>query len=212
MSDKSKQDLTKPIAWLAALHVVVLVGLWQPATQDIFVRLIPLNFVAALGFVLYYQKHWNIRIIAFCLFVFAVTFAVEVAGVQSGRIFGVYKFGKTLGPKLWNVPIVMGVFWLLLVYCVGVMLKSIKYHTLLKAAIGAAMLVMLDVLMEPVAVKFGMWGFDKNRVPLMNYIAWFFVSFPLILLFLNLKAKVRNELAPYAFVVVTGFFLVANLF
>ncbi|HZG01502.1 MAG TPA: carotenoid biosynthesis protein, partial [Chitinophagales bacterium] len=72
--------------------------------------------------------------------------------------------------------------------------------------------VMLDVLMEPVAVKFGMWGFDKNRVPLVNYIAWFVISFPLILLFLNLKAKVRNELAPYAFCVITGFFLVANLF
>ena len=212
MSDKTKQDLTRPIAWLVAIYAVGLVGLWQPATQDIFVRLIPINFLVTLGFMLYYQKHWNIRIIAFCLFVFVATFAIEAVGVQTGRVFGVFKYGKTLGPKLWNTPLVIGVLWLILIYSVGVMLKSLKFHSLLKAAIGAGMLVMLDVLIEPVAVKFGMWGFDKNRVPLLNYIAWFVVSFPFILMFLHLRAKVRNELAPYAFCAIAGFFLVANLF
>jgi putative membrane protein len=212
MSDKPKQDLTKPIAWLVALYAIAMVGLWQPATQYIFVRLIPVLWLVTLGFMLYHQKHWNMRIIAFCVFVFAATFAVQVVGVQSGKIFGVYAFGKSLGPKLWDVPVAMGVLWLILVYCVGVMLKSLNYHVLIKAAIGAGMLVMLDVLIEPVALKFGMWGFDKGRVPLMNYIAWYIISFPLILLFLNLRAKVRNELAPYAFCAIAGFFLVANLF
>ncbi len=42
--------------------------------------------------------------------------------------------------------------------------------------------------------------------------AWFVVSYPFFLVLLNLKAKLRNDLAPYVFCIVAGFFLIANLF
>jgi bisanhydrobacterioruberin hydratase len=191
MSEKSKTDLIKPLGWLIGLHVIGLLGLKFHETQDIFTRLIPINLAVTAGFLLYYQKHWNMRIIGFLFFVFFVGFALEVVGVQTGKLFGVYHYGKALGPKLWDVPIVMGLTWLILVYCAGIMVKGLEFHPLLKAGIAAAMMVMLDVLIEPVAMKLGLWGWEHRRVPLLNYASWFVISYLFVTLQLNLKAPQR---------------------
>lgn len=211
MSDKSNTDITKPLVLLVVLHVGMLVGLSQLSTQAIFTKLIPLNLLVTLGVMLYFQKHWNIRIILFCLATVVATFLIEVAGIKTGEVFGVFRFGKTLGPKLFDVPVIMGLTWLLLIYAVGVMMKNAKFSVWTNAAIGAAMMVMLDVLIEPVAFRYGMWSFHKNRVPLLNYFAWFVISYAFLSVILNLRAKLRNELAPYVFCVIVGFFLIANL-
>jgi uncharacterized membrane protein len=212
MADKSKADLSQPLALLIGLHIIGLFGLKFHETQDIFARLIPVNLIITLGVLLYYQKHWNIRAIAYLFFVYVSSFVIEVIGVQTGKIFGVYRYGKALGPKLFDVPVMMGVTWLVLIYCVGLMVKNLKYNQFFKAAIAAVMMVMLDVLIEPVAIKLGMWGWEERRVPAINYAAWFVISYLYVLIQLNIKAKLRNELAPFVFVVIAGFFLAINLF
>ena len=73
-------------------------------------------------------------------------------------------------------------------------------------------MVMLDVLIEPVAGRFGMWYFKYNYVSLQNYLAWFVISYVLIIITLNLKAKLRNDIAPYVFCVQLAFFILLNLF
>ena len=37
-------------------------------------------------------------------------------------------------------------------------------------------MVLLDFLIEPVAIEFGWWSWDIVTVPLQNYIMWFLVS------------------------------------
>jgi len=212
MADKSKVDLTKPLTLLIGLYVVSSFGLKFHETQEIFIRLIPFDLAVTTAVLLYYQKHWNIRIIVYCFGVFVATLVIEAVGLQTGKIFGTYHYGRSLGPKVLDVPIVMGLAWLILVYCTGIMVKNLNFHYLVKAGIAAAMIVMFDVLMEPVAMKFGMWGWENRRVPVLNYAAWFVISYIALLTLLNLKAKLRNELAPYVFCIVSGFFLTINLF
>ena len=212
MADKSKIDLTTPLALLIGLYVLSLFGLRFHETQEIFIRLIPLNLTFTAGVLLYYQKHWNLRIIVFCLSVFLVTLIIAAVGLHTGKIFGSFRYGRALGPKVMDVPVVMGFIWLILVYCTGLMVKNLNFHYLLKAGIAAAMMVMFDVILEPVAMKLGMWGWQNKRVPVINYVAWFFISYVAVLTLLHLKAKLRNELAPYVFCIVSGFFLVINLF
>jgi putative membrane protein len=42
--------------------------------------------------------------------------------------------------------------------------------------LGAAVLVLIDIPMEPVAIKTGMWHWFGMPVPLQNYIAWYVVA------------------------------------
>lgn len=212
MSDKSKSDITKPLTWLAVLHVLGVIGLRFHETQEIFTRLIPVYFLVTLAVLLYYQKHWNIRIIGFLFFVFTAALAIQALGLHSGTVFGLFRYGKVMGPKVFDTPIAIGVMWLVIIYCAGLLVKNLKYNSFINAGLAAAMLVMLNVLIEPVAMKLGMWGWEDRRVPAQNYAAWFVVSYLFVLLMLNLKAKLRNDLAPYVFVVIAGFFLAVNLF
>jgi putative membrane protein len=49
------------------------------------------------------------------LVVLVVTFFVEAAGTATGRIFGPYTYGATLGPMLLAVPVVIAFNWLLVI-------------------------------------------------------------------------------------------------
>jgi putative membrane protein len=209
MSEKSSSNIIQPLIWLSIFHIVGLFGLVKYA--DIFQRLIPLNLIGTFAFLLFYQKHWNIRIISYFMFVFTTTFIIEAIGVKTGLIFGSYNYGKSLGPKLFNTPLLIGINWLVIAYCASLMVKNLKFNVWYQAFVGACLMVMLDVLIEPVAGRFGMWYFKYN-VPLQNYLAWFVISYVLIIITLNLKAKLRNDIAPYVFCVQLAFFILLNLF
>lgn len=211
MSDNSKVDVIKPVLWLSAIHVFGLAGLRFHESQEIFQRFIPLYLLVTLGFLFYYQKLWNFRIILFCLGVFVTMFLIEVFAVKTGLLFGKYQWGKAFGIKLFDVPLITGVMWLVLIYTSGIMVKDLKTNVWLKAMLGASLLVLLDVLMEPVSLKFGIRLWHLGRVPIQHYASWMLLAFAGIFVLLNLKAKLRNPLAPYAFCIIAGYFLVANL-
>jgi len=163
---------------------------------------------------MYYQKHWNLRVIFFFIFTYFITFTIQAIAVNTGWIYGQFHYDWALGIELYktNTPLIIGISWLTLIYCVGIMVKNMKFNFWLQALLAASLLFMYDVLQEPVASKFHMWDWGKgNKVPVFNYIAWFAISYPLLVLMLNIKAKLRNDLAPYVFLIQTGFLLFANL-
>ncbi len=160
---------------------------------------------------LFYQKHWNFRIIAFLSGIYVVSFVVEAVGVNTGQIFGEYKYGRALGLKAFNTPLVIGINWLILVYSTTSLVKNLKFGAFGNALLAAIMLVALDVLIEPVAIRTGMWSWADNKVPLKNYAVWFGLSYIFVLSLLASKSKLRNDFAPYIFVIQLAFFILANL-
>ncbi len=211
MSDKKTFNYTKPLVILSILHIGGLVCIRNSGLLDVFQKLAPFHLLFVFGTILYYQKHWNFRIIGYLLGLYIAAFAVEAIGVNTGQIFGAYKYGKTLGIKLFDTPLVIGINWLILIYSITMLVKQLKFGEWGNALLGAIMLTALDVLIEPVAMRTGMWMWPNGKVPIQNYAAWFAISYIFIIALLFSKSKLRNEFAPYIFIVQLAFFILANV-
>ncbi len=186
------------IGILSILYLVGTIGFFFDIHPD-FVKLTPINLLISLIVVLAFHPTWNWRIVLFLLICPIVGFFVEMKGVETGLIFGTYQYGETLGFKYNNTPLSIGVNWLLLSYCSAVLVShftSDSSNIILKALYASAVMVGLDVLIEPVAIKTDMWSWQPdNEIPTQNYIGWFLTAFPLHLLFFFLNKSVKNKVA-----------------
>jgi putative membrane protein len=199
------------IVGLLLMHAVGILGMISPF-QTYFRLLTPVNLLIC-GFLLYLNhRDANRNFFAFAAFTFVFGFLVEFLGVNYGFFFGDYSYGKTLGPKLLNVPIIIGLNWLLIIYCVATLTDSLRIPTVVKIFLGAALAVFIDWLIEPVAMRYDFWSWANDTVPLQNYIGWFFTSLVMMTAYHLLRVNSENRIAlPYYFIQL-GFFLVLNVY
>ncbi|MGB4773994.1 MAG: carotenoid biosynthesis protein [Daejeonella sp.] len=151
------------------------------------------------------------KFVMFLFITYSAGLAIEILGVNTKLIFGDYEYGKTLGLKLFGTPLMIGVNWVILIYCTGVFLSGFKLPVFIRSMIGATLLVFLDVLIEPVAVKFDYWHWKEPNIPLQNYIAWFIFSALLLHLFSFLHFKKNNPAAIVLLCTQLLFFAALNL-
>jgi putative membrane protein len=111
-----------------------------------------------------------------------------------------------------DIPLLIGLNWVILVYSVGVSMHQfgVKNDTL-RAGIGAIILVILDLLIEPVAIQFDYWSWANGSIPTQNYIAWFVFSFACLLLFNRLKFAKVNPVAVVLVLAQFVFFIALNI-
>mgnify|MGYP000848338629 CR=1 FL=1 len=195
---------------VVAMHLVGIIGLLSPF-QDYFRLLTPFNLVVSAFLLWLNHADRSTSFLMFALTVFTLGFGVEFLGVQYGFIFGHYSYGSTLGPKLFGVPIIIGLNWLLVIYCIGVLTESLTLRTLPKILLGAFLAVLMDTLIEPVAIRFDFWSWKGGVVPMQNYIGWFIVSAAMLTFFHVYRVKSENKLAlPYYFVQLFFFLVLAS--
>lgn len=198
---------TLSIAILVIVYSVGIAGVKLAIHED-FLLLTPLNLLLSLALVLWNHTVWNRFTYLFILVCFLVGFFAEVIGVNTGLIFGNYVYGPVLGWKLWHTPLIIGVNWVMLAYCSGVVANYLlaKAHWIIKAIFAASLMVGLDVLIEPVAIRYDFWTWQAEVPPLQNYIGWFFVALPLLLLFHSRMSQVKNKVALVLFILQIIFF------
>ena len=197
---------------LIIIYVVGLIGFTFKIHPD-FARLTPVNMILSLVFVLYHHKNWNGRMVFFCFFCFLFGFIIEMIGVQTGQIFGQYQYDYALGLKFRNTPLSIGVNWLVVAYCSAMVVNaavSKNSHWLFKSTLAAALMVSFDVLIEPIAMKTGMWSWQDNVVPMQNYFGWFATALPLQILFYNLIEPTTNKVAVALLILQFSFFLILS--
>lgn len=163
-------------------------------------------------FLLAINHHGRIsKLLLFAAIIMLSGFAAEWVGVHKHWLFGNYVYGTTLGFKLDGIPLMIGVNWFLLIYSTGVLIKKIPIkEAWLKIVIGSFLLVMLDLLIEPVAIRFGYWHWLSGFVPIKNYIGWMIVSLPLLTIFHYFNFRQQNKVAPVLLIVQFLFFAVLN--
>ena len=191
-------------------HCVGLYGFLTPELNDLFIKLVPFHLLLMLSLMIISGYDGTRDMLLFALMVYAAGFLVEVAGVNTGLIFGSYTYGYTLGLKIWHTPLMIGVNWLILVYTTGVLLNTIKINEYALAAIGAVVLVSIDFLIEPVAIKYDYWSWQGGVIPMQNYIGWFIVAFIMFLFFNRMNFRKQNPAAIVLFVTQLVFFIVLN--
>jgi putative membrane protein len=161
--------------FLIVLYASGLIGMHLPATAALFTSLVPLTlWFTAFICVVYFPKP------SFQAYLFLGALAIagwflEVQGVRTGQIFGVYSYGKTLGFQLLRAPLTIGLNWLVLVLATSALVEEWNIAgKISKAAIGAGLMTALDFLIEPVAVHFDFWTWAGIQVPTQNFLASFF--------------------------------------
>lgn len=200
------------LALMAASYLAGIIGLLLPQTQPIFQLLTPFHLLLTAVLLFGFHRGWNASFLLFCLITFLVGYGIEVAGVHTGVIFGTYWYGGAFGLKLLEVPLLIGLNWLVLVYITGVICEPLKWPVWLKAAAAAFLMVGLDGLIEPVASSYDFWYWAGNKIPLQNFFAWFCTAYLLLLLFYRLVASRRNPLAVPLYILQLIFFVSLLLF
>jgi uncharacterized membrane protein len=195
---------------VSILHIVGIIGMSIPKTQPIFQFLTPLHLILSLGILFLFHTDWNKSFGLFALAAFTIGFGSEVLGVHTGFPFGNYSYGPVLGTKLLEVPLIIGVNWLLLVYLSGNLLhKKIKNHWL-AALLSAGLMVAIDFIIEPVAIALDFWSWESDIIPLSNYLGWFGTAFIIQLIYRKLNFQKANYISPYLLIHLITFFAILN--
>ena len=108
--------------------------------------------------------------------VFFIGFIAEWLGVKFGFLFGDYSYGANLGMKLDDVPIIMGINWVILSLASRGIIQRFFKVPVMKILVSSVLMVSLDILIEPLAPQLDYWSFDTMVAPLSNYIGWLIYS------------------------------------
>lgn len=165
------------IILLSLMHIAGVIGLGLETSRWLFQALTPFSLWTTGLLLILFQENKNAAFWRFALFAFGLGFGSEVLGVHTGLIFGDYAYGATLGLKVWEVPLTIGLNWLVLVIGTGYLSSRLAIPGWLKSAIGAALMVAFDFVMEPVAMALDFWDWSNSEIPLQNYMGWFGVAY-----------------------------------
>lgn len=196
------------LALLISMYLAGMAGIRFGVHPD-FILLTPLSLLAAAFFALYFHRPKTRDLWIFVGFAYLWGFFAELFGVQTGILFGDYSYGRVLGIKVWETPLMIGVNWILVSYTTGVAISRLagRAPKWLRAILGAATLVLLDLFIEPVAIRYGMWSWEAGEVPLRNYLGWFLVALPVQAFFVYRLGLVVNKVALVLFVLQFAFFI-----
>ncbi len=200
------------IAVLVIFHLVGFWGLVFSGDEKYYQNLTPLNLLLTNFLLFFNHKTFGRAFFLFAGITFLAGFFAEVIGVHTGLLFGNYAYGEALGFKLWQVPVLIGLNWVMLVYCTGSVARKWLKSPVLAAFAGALLMVGIDFLIEPVAVKYDFWSWQNSHIPAWNYVCWFGLAIALQLYFQFSGVDKNNRLAAAVIVTQIAFFFALNLF
>ncbi len=200
-------------ALMALFFLVGFAGHSLHSTLPWMIRLTPYTLVVfGLAAFLPVVLEGNKGLWLWSLAVFVVTFVLEALGTATGRIFGPYHYGDTLGLKLFGVPLVIAFNWLLVILG-AVSLSGSLFQTGFPTALLAAVLAAgFDFLLEPTAIRLDYWSWHTAAIPLRNYLAWFLIALAASLHFLHFRLAVKSRLPMVYFLIQLAFFSALRLF
>lgn len=197
---------------------------------NFFIQSTPVNLLLSFSLLVWTQDSKNTAFFLFIAASFLIGFFAEVAGVNTGLLFGNYSYGKVLGSQFMKVPFIIAVNWFIIIYCCGISTHTLLLKVINKVAAdtkeppmilkamsvivdGASLAVLFDWLMEPVAVKLGYWTWlGDGSIPLYNYICWFIISMLLLTIFHFCRFEKRNKFAVNLLLIQALFFLILRTF
>ena len=206
-----KKRLSKFVKYLFIIYYGVgIAGLSLSFTQDLFITLMPLSLIASSAILLYFHDHWRRTDILIFFLIALAGYLIEVLGVHTGQVFGSYSYGRALGLKIAETPLLIGLNWLMLTYCVYAILEKYSLFWPVKVLSAAVLMVVYDVVMEPVAIRLDMWDWG-GPIPLQNYQAWFIISIIFLTVMHLFRIRTNNRVAEWLFGIQFVFFALLNI-
>ncbi len=195
---------------LIIFYTVGTVGLLSES-RDSFLELSFLNLAVSFVILILARIHHSWRFYLFCVTGFFIGMLVEWVGVHTGLLFGNYWYGPNLGIQWWEVPVIIGVNWVMLTIITAAVVARLKLHWFLKALLATFLMLILDLLIEPVAVKSDYWTWN-GAIPISNFVGWFLVALLLQILYFGSRLNEPNKVAVVLFFIQVVFFTIQNIF
>ncbi|MDG2397057.1 MAG: carotenoid biosynthesis protein [Flavobacteriaceae bacterium] len=193
--------------WL--FHLSGIIGILY-LNSSWFVSVTPL--ILTINFILLVLNSWKTKnFLKILILSFSLGFISELLGVNYGLIFGNYSYGELMGYKFFGVPILIGTNWTILLVCSASIAKEFSEKFWLKFFFGIGLMLLLDLLIEPIAPILDYWKFEGGIPTFKNYIGWFVVSFPLHFFFHYWKVNINSYFTYHLFLLQLLFFMILLL-
>lgn len=142
---------------------------------------------------------------------FAMGLVFEIVGVKYGTVFGGrYIYDAAAKPAILGVPWLVPLIWAGFIYggysivsSYSMWLKNGKpkghrfWNILVTAALGAMIVLAIDLVMDPLQVSAGNWEWldagDYFNVPAGNFLGWFMVAFLSIFIFTTVQKYLPRQ-------------------
>ncbi len=209
-----ERQSNRPLIWttiLGFLYLVGIVGFNLDALTTFFKHLVPYFIILTAVILFLFHRKADSNFFIFALVVVVSSYLIEVMGVRTKLIFGDYTYGHTLGYKIFDVPLTIGVNWLTLSYTSCCIAWRTSKSITARAFTSGLLMVFMDILIEPVATRFDYWGWFENFIPFQNYAVWFLLGVSYALLFFSLEIDARNRIARNIYLILLFFFIALNI-
>ena len=191
------------LIWL--FHVSAIIGIslgylnWFAGKT--WLNLLILNLSLFIIYPLYKPKNLLVY-----LMIALLGFLIEFLGVNYGWFFGEYQYGRNLGIKIAETPVLIGLNWAMLVMVTSQIAKSFLSKKWMQVSFAAGLMLLLDFLMEKTAPTFDFWAFKNEVVPISNFIAWFVFAVLFQLIAQAFNSKGDNQISYHTYIVQFLFF------
>ncbi|MBA2422259.1 MAG: carotenoid biosynthesis protein [Chitinophagales bacterium] len=210
MERKKASRLTASIILLIVIYLFAIAALFY-GSNTVFNLIFSFNILFSLIILFLFHKGWHLRVVLALAAIVMAGFLIELVGVNTGKIFGNYQYGASLGFEINGTPLIVGFHWLLLVYTTHVTIREIGITRPWIELTGAGLMTAMDYLIEPVAMKYELWQWEGGDVPLQNFVAWFYLSFLMHFYINRVKPIYENKIAMPTFIVILIFFITLNI-
>lgn len=201
----------KPRLLIGILILYFSVGIllyFMELSRALFSTLTPWSLLFSFGAVLLFQKEWSIKLGLLFAVVFATSLIIEIIGVNTGLLFGNYVYGPALGPKILDTPFLIGLNWLILIYCTEAIVNHHFSGKIARVLAGSFLMVLYDLILEYVAPHMKMWSWDSPYPGIRNFLMWFLLAFLFHFLFQYSGLRIHNKPARYLFLIQFLFFCI----
>jgi putative membrane protein len=197
---------------LVIFYTVGIIGTHISTYKDSFFSLSYFNLLLSFVILILARNDKSLRFFGFLGFAFFIGMIAEWIGIHTGFLFGDYSYGKNLGLKIFEVPLVIGINWAMLTVVTASITNRLEIKTQYKIVISSFAMTLFDVLMEPVAVRSDFWTWQNGIIPFYNYVCWFLISLGLQAIYYWLKLVESNKVHDILFLSMVIFFLSLILF
>ncbi|MDX1653300.1 MAG: carotenoid biosynthesis protein [Brumimicrobium sp.] len=194
------------------LVIFYTVGVFGLASEkrDEFLRLTSLNLSVSFIILVLARIRHSVKFYTFLFIAFFLGMTAEWIGIHTGKLFGNYIYGENLGLKWHGVPVIIGLNWAMLTIITASCMQFFRIHFILKILGAAALMLVLDLLIEPVAIKSDYWIWHGD-IPVSNFIDWFIVALVLQVIYFRSNLAEPNKVAVSLYMIQLAFFAILNL-
>ena len=147
----------------------------------------------------------NIKSLVVFGLIFTLGFIIELIGVQTGFLFGSYTYEKSMGPLIFGTPVIIGATWYAVVVGASSIAQKLKFNMFIQAIVAGLLAVAMDILIEQVATKYGLWSWEGGVIPFFNYLCWFIFGSAFSIIYLK-SSNNLNKTARYLYFIWLVFF------